>query len=262
MIIRRLAQRIRQQDWVAIGVELVVVVLGVFIGLQASNWNEERGTSAKAQVFTERLKADLLAEAWGYEMQIGYHSDVLANAEKTADALDGVTSLADEALLVAAYRATQYNSNTRRRATYDELTSTGEMGLIRDDALRVLAMDVYTSNMFDIMEDESINSAYRKAFRTALPFRVQRALAGACGDKTVAVGDYSGVEDSLDYPCTTGLPADVVAHNVGLLRANPDLAPLLRLRIADIETSLFNLTVYYKDIRESLARLAREAGAR
>jgi hypothetical protein len=262
MMLRRLAGNLRRQDWTAVVIELVVVIVGVFIGLQASNWNEERGTSAKAQVFTERLKADLLAEAWGYEMQIGYHSDVLSNAEKAADALDGLTPLPEEALLVAAYRATQYNSNTRRRATYDELTSTGEMGLIRDEALRVLAMDVYTSTMFDIMDDEGINSPYRKAFRTTLPYRIQRALASACGDKTVAVGDYDGIKNSLDYRCSTGLAADVIAENVAALRANRDLVGLLRLRIADVETSLFNLATYYKDIRESLARLAKEAAAR
>ncbi len=42
MIFRRFAGNFRQQDWTAVVVELVVVVLGVFIGLQASNWNAEQ----------------------------------------------------------------------------------------------------------------------------------------------------------------------------------------------------------------------------
>lgn len=35
MILHRLAIRFRQQDWLAVAIELVVVVLGVFIGLRA-----------------------------------------------------------------------------------------------------------------------------------------------------------------------------------------------------------------------------------
>ncbi|MGH8040800.1 MAG: hypothetical protein ACREPN_02015, partial [Rudaea sp.] len=59
MIFRRFAGNLRRQDWTAVAVELVVVVLGVFIGLQVSNWNEDRQTNAKAADFTQRLRADL-----------------------------------------------------------------------------------------------------------------------------------------------------------------------------------------------------------
>ena len=159
---------------------------------------------------------------------------------------------------MAAYRATQYNGNTRRRATYDELVSTGEIGLIRDPTLRLLAMEVYNTGQFDIMVNEGINSAYRKAFRMTLPHSVQRAVANACGDKLVQPGDFASVEDSLDYPCTTGLSPEQLADAVARLRANPDLLPLLRLRLLDVETSVSNLTNYYRSIREGLAALVRD----
>ena len=66
MVFRRFAANLRRQDWTAVIVELVVVVVGVFIGLQASNWNEDRQTNARAAVFTERLRADLREEVWTY----------------------------------------------------------------------------------------------------------------------------------------------------------------------------------------------------
>lgn len=48
MILRRITANFRRQDWSAATIELVVVSLGVFIGLQASNWNEKHWTDAKA----------------------------------------------------------------------------------------------------------------------------------------------------------------------------------------------------------------------
>ena len=38
----RLAGHLRQQDWAAVAIDLAIVVLGVFLGIQASNWNDER----------------------------------------------------------------------------------------------------------------------------------------------------------------------------------------------------------------------------
>ena len=48
MILRRLTENLKQQHWTAIGIELVIVVPGVFIGMQVSNWNEDRETNLKS----------------------------------------------------------------------------------------------------------------------------------------------------------------------------------------------------------------------
>ncbi|HMM57558.1 MAG TPA: hypothetical protein PKD77_08235 [Rudaea sp.] len=259
MILRRFTANLRRQDWTAVAVELVVVVIGVFLGVQASNWNEDRETNQKAAVFTERLKSDLREEAWGYAMQVGYFNQVLANAKSAADALTGKTQLTDEALLIAAYRATQFNGNTRRRATYDELTSTGEMGLIRDAALRDLAMRVYTDPVIEQITKDGQQSEYRKEFRMVLPYDVQLALADKCGDQVVPVGDYDGITHVLAYSCTTGLSTATIEAADTILRKDPRIVMLLQLRIADIGTDLANLTVYYAStIGEPLRRLAKE----
>tara|TARA_R110000796_G_scaffold57279_1_gene132312 strand:+ start:720 stop:992 length:273 start_codon:yes stop_codon:yes gene_type:complete len=39
MIFQRLATSIREQDWFTVAVETLIVVFGVFIGLQVNNWN-------------------------------------------------------------------------------------------------------------------------------------------------------------------------------------------------------------------------------
>ena len=165
--------------------------------------------------------------------------------------------LTDEELLIAAYRATQYNTNIRRRATYDELTSRGEIGLIADDALRDLAQRVYTSPMFDDIDEEGKNSRYRQWFRLNLPHDVQEVVSSACGDHVVPAGDYAGIDKTIDYPCSTGLPAASIAAAIATLRNDPDAIRLLRLRVADVGTSLFNLTIYYADMRDALRAIAK-----
>lgn len=252
MIFKRAIESFRRRDWASVAIEILVVVVGVFIGLQASNWNEDRETERRAAVFSERLKSDLREEAWGYEAQVAYYSDVGDYARRAADALSGGPPLSDEALLIAAYRATQYSGNIRRRATYDELTSTGEIGLIREPALRDLAMRIYTAPMFDDIVAEGMRSEYRHWFRLHMPQDVQQTLADACGDKVVAVGDYKEIGSQIDYPCSPRLTPEVISAAVAILRKDSQALPLLRLRLADVKTNVANMTTYFGDLRVGL----------
>jgi len=122
---RRVIGHLKNQQWTAFGIEFVIVVLGIFIGLQVSNWNQERAVGQQAANFAERLKTDLREEDWAYQLLITYNREVLANAQRAASALEGTTTMSDESLLICAYRATQYKQRLRRRSTYDELISTG-----------------------------------------------------------------------------------------------------------------------------------------
>ncbi len=259
MILRRVIQHVRKQEWTAIWIDLLIVVVGVFIGIQVSNWNEDRATSRRAEVFTERLRSDLREEAWGYEMQVGYYGEVAANGRRALDALAGRKSMSNDALLIAAYRATQYNGNTRRRATYDELTSRGEIGLVTDLDLRDLAQRVYSAPTFDYIIEEGRTSLYRQWFRLNIPHDVQQTLARTCGDRYVVVGDYAQIAGSLDYPCSTGLPVEAIQAAVSKLRDDPDAVSKLRLQIADVSTGLSNLTVHSVTVRAGLRAVAGRA---
>jgi|GEM_PF-2207603 len=42
MILNRIAQHLKQQHWTGAVIELAIVILGVFIGLQVNNWNQAR----------------------------------------------------------------------------------------------------------------------------------------------------------------------------------------------------------------------------
>ena len=50
---------LRAQDWIAITIELAIVVVGVFIGIQVANWNEERIERHETQRMLTRLKPEL-----------------------------------------------------------------------------------------------------------------------------------------------------------------------------------------------------------
>ena len=66
------------------------------------------------------------------------------------------------------------------------------------------------------------------------------------------------VAHALDYPCTTGLPKDVIARNTGALRNDSELVTMARLRMADVATNLSNFTVFSEEIRDGLHSVAQQ----
>lgn len=62
MLLRRVSAHVKDQNWFAVGIDFVIVVIGVFIGLQVTSWNEERIAHSRAETYYERLPADLNAE--------------------------------------------------------------------------------------------------------------------------------------------------------------------------------------------------------
>jgi hypothetical protein len=241
MILRRVIQHVRKQEWTAIAIDFLIVVIGVFVGLQVSNWNDSRKTSQRAAVFSERLAKDMRYEAWAYEYLIDYNRDVLSGAKAALDALYGTVPLSDEQFLIDAYRATQYKYMDRGRSTFDELISTGNIGLIADEDLRTTAISIYTTTLIDVVAEEGRLAPVRTIFRRRVPADVQHALLEKCGDLFAASGDYQAIVGSLAYPCTLELDASQIAAAATLLRTDPGLVESLQIRFADLVTAIQDL---------------------
>ena len=60
MILRRISENVRSQNWFAVAVEFVIVVVGVFMGLQVQDWNEARKARIEEQGLLSRLHVETL----------------------------------------------------------------------------------------------------------------------------------------------------------------------------------------------------------
>ena len=58
MIFRRIKSHIEKENWFAVFIDLCIVVIGVFIGIQVANWNEARGEERRAELLEDRLIAE------------------------------------------------------------------------------------------------------------------------------------------------------------------------------------------------------------
>ena len=255
MLLRRVTEHVKAQNWFAVGIDFIIVVVGVFIGIQVSNWNEDREMQRKAAVFTERLTDDLRKEAWGYESVVAYSHQTNANQRRVLQALAGDIELSDEQFLINAYRATQFRENNRYRATFDELVSTGAIGLITDPVLREAAVGLFTTGFMEEFAQRVRDSEYRQLFRETVPAPVQEALLIRCGDRYPTELDYASLDTTIDYPCSLELPGEHISAAADALRAAPRFRPALQVRFADNQTALTDLQDSNPIVLESLRAL-------
>ena len=138
MILRRVAQSLRDQNWTTITIEFVLLVLGVFLGIQAANWNAQRAEDVRAAAYLARLRGNLEADRVSIERRQVFWRGVIADGKaairyaETGEKVDGSAWKTVRAF----YQASQLWQWVPADATYQEMRSGGELGLIRDQALR------------------------------------------------------------------------------------------------------------------------------
>ena len=59
MFVRRLGQSIRDQNWFAVMVELLVVMVGLVAAFQVDRWWDARGVRLDEEMYISRLISDL-----------------------------------------------------------------------------------------------------------------------------------------------------------------------------------------------------------
>ena len=135
---RRIADHLKNPDWPTVTLEFILIVLGIFLALQADNWNEQRKDEADARLFVERMHRDiLLAEMLTdrlRERRVAVRQSLIEASEVLFDR-DGSQELTDAqcfAIGVSAF----FNINISEFPALAELIATGRMAIIEDDELR------------------------------------------------------------------------------------------------------------------------------
>ena len=59
MLLRRVIEHVKAQNWTAIALDFFIVVLGVFIGIQVSNWNESLAFEKREQLLLRELRGEI-----------------------------------------------------------------------------------------------------------------------------------------------------------------------------------------------------------
>lgn len=252
MILRRIREHVAHHNWFAVAIDLAIVIMGVFVGTQASNWNQARLEHQQAREYRSMLIDDLQANFDNMAVRRNYYQWVRREALATLAALDRPAAGLGEDFLVEAYQASQMQPWSLKRNTYDQILSVGAMGSLGGPMLRDQIANYYVGSEVTGTNIASV-PPYREILRRVMPYAVQQRIRATCNE-TITEDERGAVALILPGACPLHLDAAVVRRAVAQVHDRPELALELNRQLVDLDQKLLSVDT----ISERAAKLKSE----
>lgn len=157
MILRRVIKHVRAQNWTAVVLDFIIVVAGILIAFQITEWNGARRDKALEREYLERLYADLQSTFEAKSRRADWDKTRIAQQALVLDALrSGELADADRDAFETGLAFFGFGGSFDIQwSTVEELRATGAMNLIRDVSLRsrILTFDADLKRRVAISEN-------------------------------------------------------------------------------------------------------------
>ena len=239
MIFKRAVARLRAQDWVAIGIELAIVIVGVFLGTWVANWNQQRQAARETRQTLLQLKPELQQlEAFSKSAR-SYYATTGHYADTALAGWHGDRAVSDAQFVIAAYQASQIYGFNNNGASWALVFGASDLRNIPDaDArqalTRLMTFDYSTINI------GAVQTRYRDRVREIIPDSIQQDVRDKCGD--VIDGARGTVE--LHPACPIAIDPALAAATAADLRRDPGLPQLLGQHRSAVSAFLSNLELF------------------
>lgn len=137
MILQRLASTIRHQNWSQIIIEILIVVIGIFLGLQVTDWNDERQERVQENIYIHRLHNEVITAIERKKSYVDYRATAMQNNGVVLDILSGkiqadvITQIQCNGIL----ETHMLSDPSLILPTLSELLSSGRISYLKDDSL-------------------------------------------------------------------------------------------------------------------------------
>jgi len=220
LLLRRIIDHVREQNWTAVGIDFVIVVVGVVIGIQVANWNEERQLAAQERAYLGQLRDEILGNHGVVDLRMRYNSEVVAAGERALAYLDGDGDCGSDCagLLVDFFHSSQVWGSSYLLSKFRELE---RLGFPSRESVRQPVREYY----FFLQDWNFVNEftpAYREAVRGHIRPEAFRILWGGCH----AILDSQ--REELSRGCESAVAALDTAAMLRALHADPALRQQLR----------------------------------
>ena len=141
MILRRFISHVTEQNWFAVGLDVIVVIVGIFLGIQVSDWQARENEKAKAQSYLDSLSLNLQQDISFHQARIESLDAILEEINQLSDDLNNernkeISNISQ--LFLTTYRI------TLETATIEDLKSTGNLDLIENKNITEQLLQYYS----------------------------------------------------------------------------------------------------------------------
>src|SRR3954447_4121727 len=236
MILRRLTENLRAQNWTAITIEFVIVVIGVFVGTQVSNWNQQRLERRATNKMLDQLRPEIQNQFEFFDSARIYYKTTKPYADQALAGWAGDRRINDSQFVIAAYQASQIYGIGINAQNWALTFGGNQMRDIDDQRIRKDLAVVLTAD-YEPVGFNAMATPYRQHVRQIIPDAIQDQIRTLCNDRNVS---REGAQYLVVLPATCPLQLDPAqaASATAALRAHPELVSELNWHLAAVANYL------------------------
>ena len=254
MILRRLTANLRAQNWTAIAIEFLIVVVGVFIGTQVANWNQQRLERAATERMLVQFIPELQAQIKFFDSSKTYYATTRRFADQALAAWKGDRRISDEQFVIAAYQASQIYG-TGVNAENWTLTFGGEQVRNIGDRKVRRNLELVLTQDYSTVELDAVATPYREQVRRVIPIHLQDLIRRECGDRQIE----NTYLTELPATCSLRLAPPEAKATAAALRARSDLPGELHWHLAAVAVYQDNAVLLEQPIRALHRAIAKQS---
>lgn len=218
MILKSIAEGIKAQNWFVVFVEVMIVVVGIFIGLQVDDWNKERTFHQTETELLHELKRELEDSIFLTEARLNSYKQAAEAGRRSLHFISNGASCGSECwpVLLDFMHASQWQGTGVRTSTYETMRT---LGMPSNRAI-IDVVEAYLLITSTNVEYYAELPYYRSLVRRLIPLEIQEHYWEHC---------YSAV-DGLEYyklDCaktgSDGLNSQIVENIIGNIEIQPHL---------------------------------------
>jgi hypothetical protein len=232
MILRSITKHVREQNWFAIALDFFIVVIGVFIGIQVSNWNQSLSQLHRSNAYLERLELDLQSDLGAINTRQKFYSDVLLFGDQALSYVEAQEQnrVASWPVILAFFQASQIFQYYPNDATYAEIKSVGELDLIENPDIRSNLARYYLTGTEQYDFAFRANPKYRETIRGLTPSNVTKYIWDNCHETT-------GINEQTFLDCDSPINAVEIQRLLDIYVSRHDVVEELRFWVSTLQTS-------------------------
>ena len=137
MLLRSLTKHVKDQNWFAVALDFFIVVAGILIAFQITNWNDGQRAKVSETALLLQLEEEFTEIKSQLEKQITVRAEWVQNIGVLISKLEGSTSDADELEIKTALdNATATGRRPAQSAAYLQLMANGGLTALSNDGLQ------------------------------------------------------------------------------------------------------------------------------
>ncbi len=242
MLLRRITKHVTDQNWFAVFIDFLIVVIGVFIGIQVANWNDEQSFHDKETQLLKELKVEVeAAVAYANYIQDSY-TQVSDAGRRSLEFIELNEPCSTECwnILVDFIHASQWQDARVIRQIYDEMR--------RQSLPSSKKITTYLDRFLIDNESTALNfddkPYYREIIRQIIPINVQDFYWKNCYT-------YENNKETYVHNCNKGIVDELALEIVNTIIQNPEVKPHL--------TRWVSTTTFSPSDNDNLNKHAQEA---